>query len=219
MMRKLKTSATAPQADAHGLMSAPSAARNLSPILDVLLPRLPRRGNVLELASGTGQHIAAFAAHRPDLTFHPTEPDADRRAAIDARCRGLPNVAPAGDLDACTRGWATEEAADSIVVVNLLHLISDAEMSVLLDEAARALVHGGVFAIYGPFLRDGTFASDGDLAFDASLRAQDPAVGYKDIEVLRTVLTVLGFALDVVDMPANNLMILARKGPDHHPAL
>ncbi|WP_371157829.1 DUF938 domain-containing protein [Jannaschia sp. 2305UL9-9] len=195
-------------------MSAPSAARNLGPILDVLLPRLPRRGDVLELASGTGQHIAALAAHRPDLTFYPTEPDPMRRIAIDARCKGLPNVAPAGDLDACQRGWAQAEAADAIVVVNLLHLISDAEMSILLDEAARALGPGCVLSLYGPFLRDGAYASDGDRTFDESLRAQDPGIGYKDVEVLRTVLTVLDFSLEVVDMPANNLTILARKGPD-----
>lgn len=210
-MRRLSLPDTAAPPDENGLMFAPSAARNLDAILDVLLPRLPRSGDVLELASGTGQHVAAYAAFRPDLTFHPTDPDPDRRAAIDARCRGLMNVAPAGDLDACLPGWAVPGAADAIVVVNLLHLISDAEMSILLDEAARALPLGGLFAVYGPFLRDGLATSDGDRRFDASLRAQDPAIGYKDVDVLRTVLDVLGFEVAVLDRPANNLMIFARK--------
>lgn len=211
MIRRLDLPGAPAPADESGLMFAASASRNLDPILTVLMPRLPRKGDVLELASGTGQHVAAYAVHRPDLTFHPTEPDPARRAAIDARCRGLPNVAPAGDLNACEPGWAMPGAADAIVVVNLLHLISDAEMSILLDEAARAVTPGGLLAIYGPFLRDGIATSEGDAAFDAHLRGQDPTIGYKDVEVLRTVLTVLGFSLDVVEMPANNLMILADK--------
>ncbi|WP_299814314.1 DUF938 domain-containing protein [uncultured Jannaschia sp.] len=191
-------------------MTAPSADRNLRPILDALLPRLPQTGHVLEIASGTGQHIAALAAHRPDVIFHPTEPDATRRASIDAHCRGLPNVMEATELDACRTGWATPGSVDAVVIVNLLHLVSDGEMSVLLDEAHRALSPGGTMAIYGPFLRNGRAISAADRAFDAGLRAQDEAVGLKDIAVLETVLRVLGFDVEVVEMPAGNVMVFGR---------
>lgn len=210
MIRRIRTSDVEPRLDAAGRMTVTSAERNRDAILQVLLPKLPRRGNVLEIAAGSGQHIAALAAHRPDLDFHPSDPDPARRASIDAHCKGLPNVAPAGDIDAGQPGWAIENAADMVLVVNLLHLISDGEMAVLLDEATQALAPGGWLAIYGPFLRDGRTTSDGDSDFDASLRAQDPAIGYKDIDVLRTVLGVLGLTVDVVEMPANNLMVLAR---------
>ncbi|MEL7182081.1 MAG: DUF938 domain-containing protein [Pseudomonadota bacterium] len=211
MIRKPRAAEGTRTDGASGLATAPSAARNLAPILDVLLPRLPSTGDVLELASGTGQHIAAFAAHRPDLTFHPTDPDPDRRAAIDARCKGLPNVAEAGDLDVGVPGWAVKDAAQAIVVVNLLHLISDAEMSVMLDEAAQALSSGGVLAIYGPFQRGGRLTSDGDAAFHAALQADDPAIGYKDLEVVETVLGVLGFTYERHEMPANNILLIAKK--------
>ena len=196
--------------DAEGRMTAPSAERNQRPILDALLPRLPRSGHVLEIASGTGQHVAAMAAYRPDLIFHPSEPDAARRASIDARCRGLSNVLEAVELDACRTGWATPGAVDAVLVINLLHLISDGEMSVLLDEAHRALSPGGTMAIYGPFLREGRAISAADRAFDAHLRAQDEAVGLKDVAVLETVLRVLGLDVEVVEMPAGNLMIFGR---------
>lgn len=212
-MRRLHLPDAGGRPDADGLMSAPSAARNLAPILDVLLPRMPRRGRVLEIASGTGEHLAALAAHRPDLAFRPSDPDPARRAAVDLRCRGLPNVASAADLDAGEPGWAALHGpADAIVVVNLLHLISDAELSVLLDEAARALAPGGLLAIYGPFLRDGAATSPGDAAFDADLRLQDAAIGYKDAGVVATVLGVLGLPPEAVEMPANNLMLIARSG-------
>ncbi|MCK0168936.1 class I SAM-dependent methyltransferase [Jannaschia sp. S6380] len=211
MIRRVITTGTRVEADGDGRLIAAPAARNLGPILDVLLPRLPRRGDVLELASGTGQHIAALAAHRPDLSFHPTDPDPTRRASIDAHCRGLPNVMPAGDIDAGQAGWAVEAGADAVLVVNLLHLISDGELAILLDEAHRAMSPGGLLAIYGPFRRDGILSSPGDRAFDADLRAQDEAIGLKDAAMIETVLTVLGCAVEMVEMPANNLMILAQK--------
>jgi SAM-dependent methyltransferase len=210
MIRRLSLPGSVSRPDLDGTMTAPAASRNLGPILDVLLPRLPDAGCVLELASGTGQHLAALAAHRADLRFLPTEPDPVRRAAIDARCRGLPNVAPAQALDAASRGWAKGLAVEAVLVVNLLHLISEAEMAVTLDEAARAVRPGGLFAIYGPFLRDGQATSEGDAGFDASLRAQDPDIGLKEVGTVTTVLGVLGFAVEVVEMPANNLMVLGR---------
>lgn len=199
-----------PPPDEAGRLTAPAAARNLDAILDVLLPRLPRAGEVVEIASGTGQHIAALAAHRPDLSFHPSDPDPARRLSIDARCRGLPNVEAARDIDACRPGWAIEAGADMVLVVNLLHLVSDAELAVLLDEAQRALAPGGLLAIYGPFLRDGAATSAGDKAFDADLRAQDAHIGLKDMGMVVTVLTALGLRVETVEMPANNLMLLAR---------
>ncbi len=209
MIRRIVTSGSAPVADASGAMTAPAAARNLDAILAVLLPRLPRRGQVVEIASGTGQHIAALAAHRPDLAFHPSDPDPARRDAIDARCRGLPNVARARYIDACRPGWAMDAAADMVLVVNLLHLISDAELAVLLDEAQRALAPGGLLAIYGPFLRDGIATSAGDRAFDEDLRSQDAHIGLKDADVVVSVLTALSLRVETVEMPANNLMLLA----------
>lgn len=193
---------------------APSAARNLEAIRAVLVEHAPREGRALELASGTGEHIVEFAAALPGLHWQPTEPVALRRASIDARVAeaGLGNLAPAVELDACAPGWAMAQGPlDLVLLVNLLHLISDAEMAVLLDEAAQVLAPGGVFAVYGPFLRDGVATSDGDAAFDASLRAQDGAIGYKDLDAVATVLDVLGLRVRLREMPANNVMILARR--------
>lgn len=193
------------------LPTTPSAERNLQPILDALRPMLPSQGVVLELASGLGQHIAALAAERPDLSFHPTEPDPERRRIIDARARGLGNVGQARPLDACAPGWGSGVQVQMVLTVNLLHLISDVQLAVLLDEVAQAITPGGIFAVYGPFLRSDRSASAGDLAFQAALRAQDPAIGYKELDVIESVLSVLGFAVTRRDMPANNTLLLARK--------
>lgn len=206
--------------DTGARLSSPSALRNLVPIQEVLARYLPAQGRVLELASGTGEHITAHAARFPDLIWQPTEPDATRREAIRARADEAHclNLRSPLALDACKSGWWTRFGpVEVVLVVNLLHLISDAEMAVLLDEAALSLASGGVLAIYGPFLREGRATSEGDAVFDASLRAQDPAIGYKEVEVLETVLDTMGLDVRLEEMPANNLMILARRRGSDRP--
>lgn len=81
-----------------------AAERNKGPILEVLRQLLPPRGLVLEVASGTGQHVIHFAAALPGSTWQPTERESDLLEAIDARVReaGLANVRPATVLDART---------------------------------------------------------------------------------------------------------------------
>ena len=62
--------------------TAPAAERNKGPILTVLKRVLPAHGLVLEIASGTGQHVVHFAGAMPDLTWQPSDPDPDLRASI-----------------------------------------------------------------------------------------------------------------------------------------
>ncbi|MBP8151722.1 MAG: DUF938 domain-containing protein, partial [Xylophilus sp.] len=54
-----------------------AADRNKHPILDVLRETLPDQGTALEIASGTGQHVAWFAAHLPQWTWQPSDAVAD----------------------------------------------------------------------------------------------------------------------------------------------
>jgi hypothetical protein len=202
----------APRAAENGLLTSPAAARNLDPILEALLPALPEAGRLLEVASGTGEHLVALARRRPGLTCQGSEPDALRRAAVAARAEAQPNMPAPLELDACRPGWgAAQRPVDAVLVVNLLHLISQAELSVFLDEAVQALAAPGLLAIYGPFLRDGEATSPGDLAFDRHLRAQDPAIGLKDAGDLETVLGVMGLSVTRRTLPANNLLLLARR--------
>lgn len=192
-------------------MSAPSASRNRDAICAQLCRHAPAQGRALEIASGTGEHVVCFAAALPGLIWQPTDPDASRRASIAAWTAeaGLPNILPPLHLDAARPGWAGDHGpADLIVLVNLLHLISTPEAETLLQEAAQALAPGGFFALYGPFLRDGRATSDGDASFDASLKAQDPAIGYKDLAAVVAVPTAAGLVLaDTIAMPANNLLL------------
>ena len=115
-------------------------------------------------------------------------------------------------LDATSPGWARGLGHwDAILLVNLLHLIPTPSARTLLAEVAQALVPGGTFCLYGPFLRDGQATSPGDQAFDASLRSQDPSIGYKDLEWVTGQLGEHGLITRIIEMPANNLMLVARR--------
>ncbi|MDG1128508.1 MAG: DUF938 domain-containing protein [Paracoccaceae bacterium] len=198
-----------------GRMFAPSAARNAADIAALVAQHAPASGRALEIASGTGEHAVIFAGAMPGLDWQPTDIDPARRASVDAHAAvaGLANLRAAIDLDATASGWGAAHAGqDLIVLVNRLHLISQAEARTLIGEVAQALAPGGIFVLYGPFLRDGETTSDGDRTFHASLRAKDPEIGYKDDwDVIDWIHANWLDLVQVVEMPANNMAFVARR--------
>lgn len=203
------------QVTEDGQMFAPSAARNADAIETILHEFLPTHGRVLEIASGTGQHIAQFATSFPDLSWVPSDPDPARRASITAHCTSVSvtNVSDPIDLVATTAEWPDDLGQfDAILLVNLFHLISEAEAKQLIANVARALAPQGHFILYGPFTRADDFVSEGDTAFHASLVAQDPDIGYKDdFDVIEWLMDAWLDPKQVIEMPANNLTIVAQK--------
>lgn len=192
---------------------APSVARNRAPILDVLRPLLPGPATVLEVASGSGEHAAWFAAALPKVTFQPTDADAEARASIDAWAaeQRLPNVRPALALDAAGEDWPAI-AADLVLCINMIHIAPWSATLGLLRGSARVLAAGGLLVTYGPYRRDGAHTAPSNAAFDDSLRARDPRWGMRDLEQVATAAGDAGFAApDIHAMPANNLMLVFRR--------
>lgn len=189
-------------------ISAPSALRNRGPILEVLRAHLPKSGTLLEIASGTGEHVSHFAAHLPGWRFQPSDPDAARRASIDAWAAGLANVAPAIDLDV-TGVWPALRA-DAVLCVNMIHIAPWAATPGLMRGAAAT--GAGVLITYGPYIREGVATAEGNLAFDADLRARDPSWGLRSVEDVAREAALVGFAAPlIVEMPANNLCLVFRR--------
>lgn len=217
MSRKLPTSASVATALTGAKLHAPAAARNTDALCDMLRTHAPHRGSALEIASGTGQHVVAFATTLPELYWHPTEIDQARRDSIDAYVAEaiLPNVAPASALDATAPGWGKDHGPHNLIVlINLLHLISAPKVTTLITEAATALAPSGALILYGPFKRSGQLTSDGDLRFDTDLRSADPSLGYKDdLDIIRLLGDVGLNDPVILAMPANNLAFIARKPP------
>ncbi|SEN25595.1 Protein of unknown function [Roseovarius tolerans] len=213
--RPLPPSASVAHLGEGAKLHAPSAERNAAAIAAALCEIAPKTARALEIASGTGQHVVAFAAAMPGLIWQPTEIDPARRASIDAYVAeaGLPNLRAAMAVDATEADWGKAQAGQALIVlINLLHLISTPEARRIIAEAAQALAPGGRFALYGPFLRDGQATSEGDARFHASLTAQDPAIGYKDLAEVEGWLDDAGLTVAPSrQMPANNLFLVAER--------
>ena len=185
------------------------AERNRVPILEVLRRVLPARGSVLEIASGTGQHIEYFAQSLPGLYWIPSDPDPTHRASISARisAAALENVDEPLDLDVLA-DWP-RLFVDAVIVANLLHISPPETLSALCEGAARMMPPGGVLHIYGPFKRHGAHTSEGNTAFDRSPRERNPAWGIRDLERVIAVAAASGFVnREIIDMPANNFSVV-----------
>jgi SAM-dependent methyltransferase len=196
-----------------GRWVAPAAERNQGPILEVLQRVLPPRGLVLEIGSGTGQHVVHFAKALSQLSWQPSDPDAENRQSIAlwSRVEELGNVKPPLALDVRVRPWPID-AADAIVCINVVHVSPWAATLALFDGVREVLPREGVLFLYGPYRRGGRHTAPSNEKFDADLRAHNPEWGLRDIGELAEVADRAGFALaEIVDMPANNFSLVFRK--------
>ncbi|KAL4430347.1 hypothetical protein ABPG77_002153 [Micractinium sp. CCAP 211/92] len=196
---------------------AAAAERNKEPILAVLrefLGSAAAGGLFLEVASGTGQHVAHLAAGLPQLTFQPTEYEADSFVSIRAWTHELLNVRPPLLLDA-SRPASWQVAAGTcraVFAANLTHISPWAATEGLVAGAGRVLAHGGELFIYGPFSVDGKPTTESNAAFDAALRQRNPQWGYRDVADIARLAAAAGLAaVERREMPANNLLLVFRK--------
>lgn len=193
-----------------------AADRNKQVILEVLKQILPEKGSVLEIASGTGQHITFFAAAMPHFTWQPTDADAAALPRIAARVKEQQqtNVRDPLWLDVLAAQWPVGGAAftepfDAIYCANMLHIAPWATCAALMQGSSRHLATGGVLITYGPYLEEGVPTSSGNLAFDESLRAQNPAWGIRRLENVTQEARRAGLKLrERHAMPANNLLLV-----------
>jgi hypothetical protein len=201
-----------PQGDAR--RHAPATARNRDAIADVLASILPPSGLVLEIASGSGEHAVHFADRFRALTWQPTDPDPAALASIAAWAgeAGLPNLLAPLMLDAAAPDWPVE-AADAIACINMVHISPWEATLGLLRGAGRVLQAGAPLVLYGPYLREGVETAPSNLAFDASLRSRDSHWGLRHLEEVDHEAIACGFdPTRLVEMPANNIMRVYRKG-------
>lgn len=195
-------------------LHSPAAERNTAPILAVLQRVLPAAGTLLEIASGTGQHAAAFAAALPRWRWLPTDADPRALASIAAWCAGLANVEPPRALDIAAEPWRdVPEALDAIYCANLIHIAPWPLTGALMRGASRQLAPHGLLLTYGPYVEEDVPTAPSNLAFDADLRARDPAWGLRRLADVARAAAACGLALrERVAMPANNLLLVWARG-------
>ena len=191
----------------------PAPERNKQPILELLQRVLPSAGTLLELASGSGQHAAFFAAALPALVYQPSDVDDDNLQSIRAWVEeaALPNLRAPLTLDVCSADWGVAPL-DAIFNANMIHIAPIACCEGLMAGAGRHLRPGGVLVVYGPFRVGGAHTSESNERFDLDLRARDARWGVRDVELLQALGDAAGLTLEErVAMPANNQCLVFRK--------
>jgi SAM-dependent methyltransferase len=198
-----------------GAKLSPPTARNRHPILEVLKPRLPPTGFVLEIAAGSGEHAVYNAAAFPSLSWQPTDKDPESLASIAAwrdHAR-LPNLLPPLQLDASDPASWPVANADVIININMIHIAPWKATEGLMTGAGRVLRSGGFLFLYGPYFERGVETAPSNQSFDQSLKRGDPAWGIRHLDDVTAVAGRYSLELsERVAMPANNLSLFFRKG-------
>jgi SAM-dependent methyltransferase len=174
---------------------------------------LPQSGRVLEIASGTGQHVVHFARALPNLRWQPSDPDAHARRSISAwiASERLANIDPPCELDVRNLPWGVG-SVDAVVCINMVHIAPWAAATSLLSGAGLALRASGVLYLYGPYRVTGEPLAPSNEAFDESLRAQNREWGLRELDRIREVAEAHELELvETAPMPANNLSVVFRR--------
>jgi len=202
----------------HRQHAAP-AERNRDPILAVLRRYVPADGvgTVLETAAGSGRHSVHFAAAFPHLTWQPSDPSDDAHASIRAWTahEGLANVREPLALDVTAEAWELDLDGPLVAMlnVNMIHISPWTACEGLMAKAGDLLAPGGILFMYGPYKRNGSHTAPSNEAFDASLQDRNPAWGVRDLEAVIACAEAAGLAhVETVEMPANNLSVIYRRG-------
>jgi len=193
---------------------SPAAERNAGPILAQLQRVLPAQGVMLEIASGTGQHAACFAAALPGWTWQPTDFDAESLRSVADWCAALPNVRAPLRLDVLADPWpGVPERVDAVFCANMIHIAPWDCTAGLIRGAGRHLAPQGVLITYGPYLEDEVTTAPSNLAFDEDLKRRNPAWGIRRLADVAAMAREHGLTLaERVSMPANNLLLVWRRG-------
>jgi SAM-dependent methyltransferase len=197
-----------------GRLASPSAERNKAPIAAVLKQVLPDHGLVLEIGSGTGQHIVHFAKEMPHLGWQPSERDEDCLRSIRAwrSFEAAGNLREPLFLDVGDQPWPLTSAA-AVISLNMIHIAPWTAAEALVRGAKTVLEPGGLLFLYGPFRRSGQHTSPSNAAFDRQLQSHNPEWGVRDLDDVAALAGLHDFAApEVHEMPANNLSILFRRG-------
>jgi SAM-dependent methyltransferase len=202
-----------------GRLDAPAFHRNHQAIWAVLQKFLAgKSGDVLEAGSGTGQHVAEFARHSPEITWWPSDLNEQHLKSIAAwrAHAGLSNIRPPLRIDLSDPAWCPEMHDGSgpgkllaVFCANVIHIAPWRVAEGLFSGVARYLRPDGRLFLYGPFKRGGRHTALSNAVFDSSLRDNDPEWGVRDVEALETLATSVDLKLiEIAEMPANNLILV-----------
>jgi len=196
---------------------APATERNRRPILEVLQQVIPKEGDILEIASGTGEHACFFAPYFPNQQWIPSDPDRLLRLSIEAWRQDCTsnNLQIPLDMDVSLPNWETKldnsAIADigTIIAINLIHISPWSACQGLMKGVGKILHSGGILYLYGPYKQEGKHTAPSNEAFDQSLQFRNPDWGVRNLEDVVELAEKYQLNLHkIIPMPANNLSLI-----------
>ena len=189
---------------------SPTSERNRFPIGDQLDNLLCKNARVLEVAAGTGQHAHHMCGLRPDIFWQTTDMDAQSLESQMAYRIDFPSqMKPPIALDVSLENWWTEFGEiDAIFCANMIHIAPWNAAEGLASGSGALLAKGGKMCLYGPFLSE-TGNAESNLAFDANLKARNPAWGVRSLDSVKHIFADQGLNLEaIIEMPRNNSLLI-----------
>tara|TARA_B100000035_G_C20857863_1_gene490486 strand:- start:135 stop:758 length:624 start_codon:yes stop_codon:yes gene_type:complete len=195
------------------LPSYPSTLRNRVFIAEILNLYLPEYGNVLETASGTGEHICYFGKRFKSLNWQPSDKSPELFWAIQTRAQSESNIKVPIIIDLTNENFSNNvESYNAILNINMTHIAPWDACLGLFHLAKEVISNNGFVYVYGPFKVGGSHISHSNERFDVSLRTQNSDWGVRNLEdIVKTANDNGFFCCYVHDMPVNNKSIIFRK--------
>ena len=196
-----------------------ATARNREFIGKVLSGILPKRGSILEIGSGSGEHGVEFQKCFPEITWQSSDPELIHRNSIsswiDHEDLNLKMPQPL-DIDVEKTPWEIPTklllSIQGIISINMIHVASWNCTKSFFKESGKLLKTGQFLMLYGPFKIHNKHISHSNDLFDNALKMQNKSWGVRDLCVVSEEATKNGFIKEeLISMPANNFSVIYRK--------
>jgi len=197
----------------------PATERNRDSIAEVLSRILLKRGSILEIGSGSGEHAIIFQKCFPEIIWQSSDPELIHRNSISSWIKHeelnfkMPQPL---DIDVEKIPWEIPSelllSIQAIISINMIHIASWNCTKSLFNESGKLLKNGQFLMLYGPFKIAGKHISQSNELFDISLKMQNESWGVRDLGEVSEEANKNDFIQEeLIRMPANNFTVIYRK--------
>ena len=197
----------------------PATQRNKISIGDVLSKISLKKGFVLEIGSGSGEHGVEFQKRFPEIIWQTSDPEIEHRKSIiswiDHEKLNIKMPKPL-EIDVRKIPWPIpQKLVDTlqvIISINMVHIAPWECTESLFKESGRLLNYGKFLILYGPFKIKDKHISESNELFDKSLKIKNNDWGVRNLEEVNKEAVINGFEQkNLIQMPANNHTLIYKK--------
>jgi len=197
----------------------PATQRNKKFIGDVLSKILLKKGSILEIGSGSGEHAIDFQKRFPEIIWQASDPVLEYRKSISSWIdhERLNNKMPEPlKIDVKDTPWQIpsniRDSLQGIISINMIHISPWQCTESLFKESGKLLKDRRFLLLYGPFKINNKHTCESNKLFDESLKNQNKDWGVRNLETVNEEAMINGFNQEqIIEMPANNIILIYRK--------